>query len=81
MPDNWQYQYFGRAQPGQKALTWTPLATGRTYTPEYRTNPVSGVYTNLTGYGGPATNSTEVSITDLSATEASKFYFIKITYP
>lgn len=69
------------SQPGQKSLVWKPLATGRTYTPEYRTNLVTGVYTNLTGYAGPQTNSTEVSVTDLSATQASKFYRIKISYP
>ncbi len=67
--------------PSQKTLTFRPWATGRTYTPEYRTNMVSDVYTNLLGYTGPATNSTEVSITDPNATEPSKFYRIKITYP
>lgn len=68
-------------QPNQKNLIFHPLAPGRTYTPEYRTDLVTGAYANLTGYNGPTTNSTEVSLTDLSATEASKFYRIRITYP
>ncbi len=68
-------------EPSQKMLKFKPWAGGRTYTPEYRTNMVSDVYTNLLGYTGPSTNSTEVSITDLSATEPIKFYRIKITYP
>jgi hypothetical protein len=69
------------AQPGQKALTWTPLATGRTYTTEYRTNMVTGIYTNLTSYTGPTTNGTQVAVTDTNATQVSKFYRIRITYP
>jgi hypothetical protein len=65
-------------QPGQEALTWTPLATGRTYTPEYRTNLTSGSYA---GYTGPTTNIPQVSVTDVNATQASKFYHIRISYP
>jgi len=42
---------------------------------------VSGSYGTLTGYTGPTTNSPEVTITDLSATEANKFYRIRISYP
>jgi hypothetical protein len=68
-------------QPDQKKLTFLPWASGRTYTTEYRTDLVTGAYTNLTGYSGPTTNGTEVSVTDLNATEAAKFYRIKITYP
>jgi hypothetical protein len=68
-------------QPTQKLLTFRPWATGRTYTPEYRTNLVSGSYGTLTGYASPQTNSTEVSVTDVNATEVSKFYRIRISYP
>jgi hypothetical protein len=68
-------------QPGQKALTWTPLATGRTYSPEYRTNLTFGSYAALAGYTGPTTNSPQVSVTDVNATEKNKFYHIRISYP
>jgi hypothetical protein len=68
-------------QPSQKALTWTPLAAARTYTPEYQTNLVDGAYTILTTYTGPTTNSTQVAVTDTNATQVSKFYRIRITYP
>jgi hypothetical protein len=68
-------------QPGQKALTWTPLATGRTYSPEYRTNLTFGSYAALAGYAGPTTNSPQVSVTDVNATEKNKFYHIRISYP
>ena len=69
------------AQPTQRTLTWTPLASARTYMPEFRTNLVSGAYTNLTTYTGPTTNSTQVAVTDTNATQASKFYRVRITYP
>jgi hypothetical protein len=68
-------------QPDQKKLTFLPWASGRTYTTEYRTNLVTGAYTNLTGYSGPTTNGTEVSVTDLNAVEWSKFYRIRISLP
>jgi uncharacterized repeat protein (TIGR03803 family) len=68
-------------QPNQKNLTFNPLATGRTYTPEFRTDLTAGAYATLAGYSGPQTNSTEVSETDLNATQSSKFYRIRITYP
>jgi hypothetical protein len=68
-------------QPTQKNLIFNPLASGRTYTPEFRTNLVSGVYTNLTGFSGPTTNINQVTITDLSATQPGKFYRIHISLP
>jgi hypothetical protein len=68
-------------QPNQKKLTFLPWASARTYTPEYRINLASGTYAMLGGYSGPQTNSTEVSMTDLDATQGSKFYRIRITYP
>jgi len=42
---------------------------------------VTGVYTKSDRLQWPGTNSTEVTVTDLNATEASKFYRVKITYP
>ncbi len=68
-------------QPNQKALIWKPWASGRTYAPEFRTNLEGGAYADLAGYGGPATNSTEITITDLNATQPDKFYRIRISMP
>ena len=68
-------------QPTQKNLIFKPWASGRTYTTEYRTNLVFGSYGTLTGYGGPQTNITEVTVTDLNAVEQQKFYRIRISYP
>ncbi|MCG3147274.1 MAG: hypothetical protein PCFJNLEI_00713 [Verrucomicrobiae bacterium] len=68
-------------QPNQTKLTFSPWASGRAYAVEYRTNLVTGGFTNLTTVSSPITNSTEVSVTDLSATEKNKFYRLQITYP
>jgi hypothetical protein len=68
-------------QPARKLLTFRPWATGRTYALQCRTNLVSGSYGTLTGSAGPQTNSTEISVTDLNATEAGKFYRVRISLP
>jgi len=68
----------------QKNLIYNPIAGGRTYTVQYCTNAVGGVYTNLTGYSGPITNSVDtnqVTVTDLSATQSQKFYRVNISLP
>jgi hypothetical protein len=67
--------------PSQKNLIFNPLATGRTYTTQFKTLLVGQDYTALTGIGGPTTNGNQVTVTDLNATEANKFYRIDITYP
>jgi hypothetical protein len=68
-------------QPTQKNLIFNPVVGGRTYTPEFRTNLVSGVYTKLTGFSGPNTNGNQVTVTDLSAVEKQKFYHVHISLP
>jgi hypothetical protein len=68
-------------QPTQKQLTFRPWTTGRTYKPQYRTNLVSGSYATLTGYIGPTTNSTEVTVTDTGITDNSRFYRFNISIP
>ena len=67
--------------PNQKNLTFTPWASGRTYTVECTTNLTGTVFAPLTGYGGPMTNGTEVIITDLNATGPQKFYRLQTTLP
>jgi hypothetical protein len=67
----------GRPRPARHVNS----LTGRTYTPEFRTNLATGNHGRLTGYSGPATNGPEISVTDLNATEVDKFYRIRISYP
>ena len=68
-------------QPNQKNLIFHPIAGGRTYTVQFRTNLVSAVYTNLTDFSGPRTNVSEVTVTDLNATMPGKLYRIDINLP
>jgi hypothetical protein len=68
-------------QPTQKSLLFNPVAGGRTYTPQFRTNMVTGAWATLTGFSGPATNINQVTVTDLSATQTQKFYRIDISLP
>jgi hypothetical protein len=68
-------------QPTQKNLLFSPIATGRTYTVEFRTNLVSGGYSALPDFSGPQTNGNQVTITDLTATQSSKFYRVRISLP
>jgi uncharacterized repeat protein (TIGR03803 family) len=66
---------------GQKNLTYGPIAAGRTYAPQFRTNLVSGTWGPLTGFGGPTTNNNQVTITDQNATQTTRFYRISISLP
>ena len=70
-------------QPNQKNLLFNPVAGGRTYTPQFRTDMVNGTWATLTGIGGPTTNvpQAQVTVTDLSATQPQKFYRIDISLP
>jgi hypothetical protein len=70
-------------QPNQKNLLFNPVAGGRTYTPQFRTDMVSGSWATLTGIGGPTTNvpQAQVTVTDPSATQTQKFYRIDISLP
>jgi hypothetical protein len=70
-------------QPNQKNLLFNPVAGGRTYTPQFRTDMVSGAWATLTGIGGPTTNvpQAQVTVTDMSATQTQKFYRVNISLP
>ena len=68
-------------QPTQKNLIFNPEVSGRTYTPQFRTNLVSGAWANLSGLSGPVTNVNQVTVTDLGATQTQKFYRIDISLP
>jgi hypothetical protein len=68
-------------QPTQMNLIFNPMAGGRTYTPQFSTDMVSGVWTQLTGYAGPVTNGNQGTITDLNAVQSNKYYRIDISAP
>ncbi|MFO1477873.1 MAG: right-handed parallel beta-helix repeat-containing protein, partial [Verrucomicrobiota bacterium] len=68
-------------QPNQRHLIFSPWAAGRTYTPQFTTNLAVTAFAPLTGYGGPTTNGTEVTITDPNAGVQQKFYRMQISVP
>jgi hypothetical protein len=70
-------------QPTRKLLTYSPIVvgSGQVYTVQFATNLVGAAYANLTGVSGPTTNANTVSVTDLSASQTSKFYRVNISLP
>src|ERR1017187_8031595 len=68
-------------QVSQEDLTFNPLASGRTYTPQFSTDLVNGVWLPLPVYSGPLTNGNQVAISDTNAVGPQEFYRIDITYP
>jgi hypothetical protein len=68
-------------QPTQDKLLFNPLASGRTYKPQFNTNLVNGTWLPLTSYLGPVTNGNQITITDPNATQPNKFYRIDISLP
>lgn len=67
-------------QPGQKKLVFSPRWNDRTYIPQFTTDLTAGTYGTLTGTSTSDVGS-ERTVTDLNASESSKSYRIKITYP
>jgi len=67
-------------QPSQKNLIFTPRYDGRTYTPMFRTNLLSGSWETLTNTN-VTDNSTQRTVTDLEASQPQKFYRIQIGIP
>jgi hypothetical protein len=68
-------------QPSQNNLFFTPLTLGRTYTPQFSTDLVSGSWLPLTSYAGPVTNGSQVTITDTNPIPPQEFYRIDISLP
>ncbi len=68
-------------QPTQKKLVFSPLVAGRTYTVKAKASLLSGTYLPLTNPSAPTDNGPERTITDLSATGATKVYQVEITKP
>jgi hypothetical protein len=67
-------------QPTQVKLVFSPWAANRTYTPQFTTN-LALPFAPLTGCGGPTTNGTKMTFTDLNATESQKYYRLQISLP
>jgi beta-glucanase (GH16 family) len=65
-------------QPTQMNLIFSPMVNSRTYTPQFVTDMVSGVWTQLVGYAGPVTNGNQATITDMNAVLSNEFYHIDI---
>jgi hypothetical protein len=68
-------------QPTQMNLLFNPVAAGRTYTPQFNTDLVNGVWAPLTTYTGLATNNGQITITDTNALPPQEFYRIEISAP
>jgi len=62
-------------------LSFNSLASGRTYTPQFCTDLVSGVWMPLTTYTSILTNGNQVTITDTNPIPPQEFYRINIALP
>jgi hypothetical protein len=68
-------------QPPQNNLFFAPLVLGRTYAAQFSTNLVGGIWLPLPNYIGPATNGSQVTITDTNPIPPQEFYRIEISLP
>jgi hypothetical protein len=64
----------------QPRLQYSPALTGRTYTPQFSTDLVSGVWLPL-AFTGLVTNGSQATITDTNVPLPAKFYRIDISQP
>jgi len=62
-------------------LLFNPYAADRTYTPQFSTDLVKGVWQPLSSYLGPLTNANQIMITDTNAVGPTEFYRIHISLP
>jgi hypothetical protein len=67
-------------QDAQETLLFNPMASGRTYQPQYSTDLASGWFP-LLDYLGPTTNGNQITITDTIADPPQRFYRIDISLP
>jgi uncharacterized repeat protein (TIGR01451 family) len=68
-------------QPTWQSLLLNPLANGRTYTPQFSTDLVNGIWLPLSGFAGPVSNGNQITITDTNAVLPYEFYRIDISLP
>ena len=67
-------------QPNEKALTLTPVYSGRTYTPLYSATLVAPSWQPLTNMS-TSDNGTTSTVTDLNAGSGPRFYQVQISMP
>ena len=65
-------------QPAQYNLVFSPWIGRRTYSPQFNTDLVAGVWSPLAGYLGPFTNGNQITVTDPNAINPQKFYRVDI---
>jgi hypothetical protein len=63
------------------SLLFSPVATGRTYTPQFSANLAGGVWLPLTAYADALTNGNQVTITDTNPIPPQEFYRIDMSLP
>jgi len=69
-------------QPGMKGLIFDPVVSGRTYSPQVKTDLTDSVWVPLTSYAvPPVTNGTQVTITDTNAILPAEYYRLNISLP
>lgn len=68
-------------QPNAQDLQFLPMMGGRTYTPQFNTDLVNGVWSPLAAYTGPVTNGNQISVTDTNPLPPQEFYRISISLP
>jgi hypothetical protein len=72
---------YPKTSPDEENLQFLPLVGGRTYTPQFNTSLVNGVWLPLTTYAGPLTNGNQITITDTNPIPPQEFYRIDISLP
>ena len=66
-------------QPHWQTLVFNPVVGGRTYTPQFSTDLVSGVWMPLTTYTSPVTNCNQITVTDTNPIPPQEFYRLDIS--
>jgi len=70
----------GVAGAGQRAVVFNPVVAGRTYSVEFRTNIATGSFAGVTG-ATTSDNGATRTVTDVNATNATRFYRVRISLP
>ena len=75
------YIFSDTNQPNALDLQFLPMVSGRTYTPQFNTDLVNGVWLPLTTFTGPVTNGSQITVTDTNPIPPQEFYRINISLP
>jgi glycosidase len=68
-------------QPDEESLQYLPMVGGRTYTPQFNTDLVNGIWLPLTTYTSLLTNGNQITITDTNPIPPQEFYRVHISLP